>query len=79
MIQEFSESKKEGFLRLGELYFKRKEYAKATDAFMKTIIMGTHKDLVKSQGEIACNILASEAEDPEEAGRWRELLINFFS
>ncbi|BDS11339.1 tetratricopeptide repeat protein [Aureispira anguillae] len=78
MMKRYPESKKQAFLKLGNLYFETKNYQKATEAYMKTIVLGTPKEMVRSNVQTACNALAAAAENPKEAGRWRDLLMNFF-
>jgi tetratricopeptide (TPR) repeat protein len=78
MMEQYPESKKQAFLQLGHLHYQEKAYQKATEAYMKTIVMGTPKESVRANIQIACNTLAREAENSKEAARWREVLINFF-
>jgi hypothetical protein len=78
MMEQYPATKKRGFLQLANLHFDEKEYRAATDAYMKTILMGTRKDDVIKKVQVACNVLIREAETVKEAGRWRKLLINFF-
>lgn len=78
MIERYPKSKQQAFLNLGHLYFKDKAYQKATEAYMKTIVMGTSKEEIKTEIQTACNALAAAAKTSKEASRWRELLINFF-
>jgi len=78
MMEQYPTTKKDAFFQLANLHFDGKEYREATDAYMKTILLGTRKEDVANKVQIACNVLAREAETVEEASRWRELLINFF-
>lgn len=78
MMEQYPTSKKEAFLQLGHVYFQEEAYQKAAESYMKTIVMGTPKELVRSNIQVACNALAAEAENSKEAARWRGVLINFF-
>lgn len=78
MMKQYPQSKKQAFLQLADLHFEVKAYQKATEAYMKTIVMGTPKESVRDNIRIACNALAAEAETSKEAARWRGVLINFF-
>ena len=78
MMEQYPESKKQAFLQLGHLHYQEKDYQKATEAYMKTIVMGTPKESVRKNIQVACNTLAREAESSKEAARWRDVLINFF-
>ncbi|CAA6829841.1 MAG: Unknown protein [uncultured Aureispira sp.] len=40
--------------------------------------MGTPKESVRKNIQVACNALAADTENSKEAARWREVLINFF-
>jgi tetratricopeptide (TPR) repeat protein len=78
MMKQYPESKKQAFLQLADLHFQVQSYQKATEAYMKTIVMGTPKESVRDNIRIACNALAAAAETSKEAARWRGVLINFF-
>jgi len=78
MMQEYPENKKQAFLQLADLHFQAKDYQKAAEAYMKTVVLGTPKELVRKNIQVACNALAAETENYKEAARWREVLINFF-
>lgn len=78
MMEQYPESKKQAFLQLADLHFQAEDYQKSAEAYMKTIVMGTPKELVRENIQIACNALAANAENSKEAARWREVLINFF-
>lgn len=78
MIRHFPETKKGGFLELGDIYFEEENYRQAIDCYMKTIVMGTQKELLKPKILLACNTMARNASSSKDANRWREFLINFF-
>lgn len=78
MMEQYPEHKKQAFLQLADLHFEAKAYQKAAEAYMKTIVLGTPKESVRANIQIACNALAAETENSKEAARWREVLINFF-
>lgn len=78
MMDHYPESKKQAFLDLGDLYFEENAFQKATEAYMKTIVLGTAKEVVRPKIQVACNALAANATNSKEAGRWRDLLMNFF-
>ena len=78
MMEQYPESKKQAFLQLGHLYFEEESYQKAAESYMKTIVMGTPKEFVRDNVQVACNRLAADASNSKEANRWREVLINFF-
>lgn len=78
MMEQYPENKKQAFLQLADLHFQVKAYQKAAEAYMKTVVLGTPKELVRTNIQVACNALAAETENSKEAARWREVLINFF-
>lgn len=78
MMEEYPENKRQAFLQLADLHFQAKAYQKAAEAYMKTIVLGTPKESVRKNIQVACNALAAETENYKEAARWREVLINFF-
>lgn len=78
MMKQYPEHKKQAFLQLADLHFQAKAYQKAAEAYMKTIVLGTPKESVRANIQVACNALAAETENSKEAARWREVLINFF-
>jgi tetratricopeptide (TPR) repeat protein len=78
MMEQYPENKKQAFLQLADLHFQAKAYQKAAEAYMKTVVLGTPKESVRKNIQVACNTLAAETENSKEAARWREVLINFF-
>ena len=78
LMTKFPKKQKECFLQIADLYFEAEAYREATDAYMKSIVLGVPKEEVVEKVRTACNTLAREAATSKEANRWRELLINFF-
>lgn len=78
MMEAYPANKKQAFLQLGDLHFQAKAYQKAAEAYMKTVVLGTPKESVRKNIQVACNALAADTENSKEAARWREVLINFF-
>lgn len=77
MMQQFPTTQKKGFLQLGNLYFEKKEYRLALDAYMKSIVMGTPKNTLRANIQTACNSLKMYASTKEEEKHWKEFLEEF--
>lgn len=78
MMQQFPQSQRAAFLQLANLYFEQKDYRAAVDAYMKSIVMGTPKNGLKNNIQIACNSLAANASSKDEVKHWRTFLAEFF-
>lgn len=74
MIGLFPQTQKAAFFQLGELLFEQKKYQKATDAYMKSVVMGTSKKLIFDKVQAACNQLIRYSSDLEEKKYWVEFL-----
>jgi len=78
MMKVHSNTQKEGFFHLAGLYAEQQAYERATDAYMKSMVFGMPKAVVGEQVKKLCSLLIRAAENPKEAKRWQELLIDFF-
>lgn len=78
MMEKFPQSQRAAFLQLANLHFEQKDYRAAVDAYMKSIVMGTPKNGLRNNIQIACNSLAANASSKEEVKHWREFLAEFF-
>lgn len=77
-LEQFPDNQRLAFLSLGELYFRQEFYQKAMESYMKAVILGTPKELIRPQAQTACNALARTAENSKAAARWRKVLMDFF-
>lgn len=78
MIEQHPKTQKEGFFHLAVVYTEQNEYEKAADAYMKSMVFGMPKAVIGKKIKNLCSHLIMMADNPKEAKRWQELLMDFF-
>jgi hypothetical protein len=74
MMQGFPHTTREAFKRMGDIYLIIKEFNKAVDCYMKSMVLGEPKDNLRAPVRQAAKYLLEKCETKEERSRLEEWL-----